>query len=232
LTQRVLLIQGPPGTGKTQVADAIFRVWGSTGAEGPAVGASPSNVAADNLASRLVRTARLVVRRYGDPDKITDPEVKEISSQAMAFELWTGANQNAKRNRKNWQSEQFATEIGVVIGTLELAGEIQTQKRPWTSQVIVVDEAGQTTEPMTLIPLQLAATDAHLILIGDHRQLPPTVVSEGAAWDGLGTSMFERLIRSPGIDSCMLTIQYRMHESICSWPSHEFYEGRWLLTRH
>ena len=50
LAQRVLLIQGPPGTGKTQVADAIFRVWKSSGVQGPAVGAAPSNVAADNLA--------------------------------------------------------------------------------------------------------------------------------------------------------------------------------------
>ena len=85
LAQRVLLIQGPPGTGKTQVADAIFRVWRSTGAPGPAVGAAPSNVAADNLASRLLRRTRLAVRRYGDTDKIKDPDVREISSQAMAL---------------------------------------------------------------------------------------------------------------------------------------------------
>ena len=31
-----------------------------------------------------------------------------------------------------------------------------------------------------------------------------------------------------GIDPCMLTRQYRMHESICSWPSQEFYEGKLL----
>ena len=208
LAQRVLLIQGPPGTGKTQVADAIFRVWKSIKVQGPAVGAAPSNVAADNLASRLLRTARLVVRRYGDPAKITDPRVKDISSQAMAFELWTGINPKAKKNRKNWQSEQFATEVDVIIGTLELAGEIRTEKWPWTSPVIVVDEAAQATEPMTLIPLQLADADAHLILIGDHMQLAPTVLSKAAEFEGLGTSMFERLIRVGGIDPCMLTLQY------------------------
>ena len=61
LAQRVLLIQGPPGTGKTQVADAIFKVWKSTservwGAQGLAVGAAPSNVAADNVARGLLKT--------------------------------------------------------------------------------------------------------------------------------------------------------------------------------
>ena len=38
--------------------------------------------------------------------------------------------------------------------------------------------------------------------------------------------MFEPQIRVGGVDPCMLTLQYRMHESICSWPSREFYEGK------
>ena len=58
LEQRVLLIQGPPGTGKTQVAEAIFRVWKSTGVQGPLMGAAPSNVAADNLARILLKTTK------------------------------------------------------------------------------------------------------------------------------------------------------------------------------
>ena len=70
LAQRVLLIQGPPGTGKTQVADAIFRFWQSIKkVGGPAVGAAPSNVAADNLARRLLKTGTFDVMRYGPPWK-------------------------------------------------------------------------------------------------------------------------------------------------------------------
>ena len=66
LAQRVLLIQGPPGTGKTQVADAIFRFWQSIKkVGGPAVGAAPSNVAADNLARRLLQTTTLSWRPRG-----------------------------------------------------------------------------------------------------------------------------------------------------------------------
>ena len=88
-----------------------------------------------------------------------------------------------------------------------------------------MDEAAQATEPMTIIPFQLADADTHVVLIGDHMQLAPTVLSQVAEFQGLGTSMFERFIRMPGIDSCMSTLQYRMHESICSWPSLEFYAG-------
>ena len=104
-------------------------------------------------------------------------------------------NITGRKRRREWQSQQFAKKTDVVIGTLELACDIRTKDAHWTSELIVVDEAAQATEPMTLIPLQLAAADAHLVLIGDHMQLAPTVLSKAAEWEGLGASMFERLIR-------------------------------------
>ena len=80
----------------------------------------------------------------------------------------------------------------------------------------MVDEAAQSPEPMTLFLLQVAASLAHVVLIGDHMQLAPSVLSEAADFKGLLISKFEGLVRVGGIDSCMLTIRYRMHESICS----------------
>ena len=73
-------------------------------------------------------------------------------------------NSKARKRRKDWQSQKSATETDAVIGTLEMAWEIRTAEAFRTSELIMVDEAAQTTEPMTLIPLQLAAADAHLIL--------------------------------------------------------------------
>ena len=49
------------------------------------MGAAPSNVAADNLARRLLKTTTLDVKRYGPPGKITDADVRRISSQQMAI---------------------------------------------------------------------------------------------------------------------------------------------------
>ena len=115
-----------------------------------------------------------------------------------------------------------------MIGTLEMACDLRTENSPWSSKLIVVDEVAQATEPMTIIPFLVADANTHVVLIGDHLQLAPTVLSKAAAFDGLGTSMFERLIRVGGVDPCMLTLQYRMHESICSWPSGEFYAGQLL----
>jgi superfamily I DNA and/or RNA helicase len=87
----------------------------------------------------------------------------------------------------------------------------------------VIDEAGQATEPQCWIPLPRSK---RLVLAGDHRQLPPTIVSDEAKKGGLGESLLERLaIRTPAA-ARMLTVQYRMHRSIMEFSSREFYDGR------
>ena len=67
--------------------------------------------------------------------------------------------------------------------------------------------------------------------VGDHCQLPPTVVSEQADAEGLTLSLFERLVQA-GVRPTMLDIQYRMHPAISQFPSDCFYGGKvcmWLL---
>lgn len=57
---------------------------------------------------------------------------------------------------------------------------------------MIVDEATQACEPATLVALQHVA---HVcVLVGDHKQLPPTIKSEAALAGGLGVSIFERLL--------------------------------------
>jgi len=90
--------------------------------------------------------------------------------------------------------------------------------------VLVLDEATQATEPSCLIPITLAD---RVVMAGDHRQLPPTVLNEEAAHRGLRKSLFEKLAdRDDDRIRSMLEIQYRMHESIMSFSSEQFYEGR------
>ncbi|CAN0547209.1 unnamed protein product, partial [Ectocarpus sp. 12 AP-2014] len=88
---------------------------------------------------------------------------------------------------------------------------------------VIVDEACQATEPSTLIPLSLGCR--RLILVGDPRQLPATVISQRAARLNLEVSLFERLERA-GYPVHMLTVQYRMHPEIRAFPSARFYNGR------
>ena len=44
--------------------------------------------------------------------------------------------------------------------------------------IVLIDEATQATEPSALVPIVKGARQ--LILVGDHKQLPPTVTSRSA----------------------------------------------------
>ena len=89
--------------------------------------------------------------------------------------------------------------------------------------LLVIDEACQTTEPGCWVPLGRAN---RVILAGDHRQLPPTVLSPDAARLGFGVSLLERLVALYGdAVTRRLDVQYRMHEAIMAFSSIEFYDG-------
>jgi ATP-dependent RNA/DNA helicase IGHMBP2 len=90
--------------------------------------------------------------------------------------------------------------------------------------VALVDEATQAVEPLALMAFLKAPT---VVLAGDPKQLAPTVLSLEAQAQGLGTSLFERLLADYGDDvKRMLKEQYRMHERIMAFPSARMYEGQ------
>ncbi len=92
--------------------------------------------------------------------------------------------------------------------------------------VVFIDEATQSTEPSCLIPV---VKGSKVVMAGDHKQLPPTVLSMEAS--DLTYTLFERLMDICGKDiSEMLRIQYRMNERIMKFPSDTFYKG--LLIAH
>jgi predicted DNA helicase len=87
----------------------------------------------------------------------------------------------------------------------------------------LVDEATQALEPATYLAL-LRADRA--VLAGDPLQLPPTVLSP-AAQQGLGISLFERLVEVSGGAACVTLLeQHRMNERIMAFPSETLYQGR------
>ena len=84
--------------------------------------------------------------------------------------------------------------------------------------LVLIDEAGQSTEPSCLIPI---SKGKKLILVGDHKQLPPTILSQDA--QELSISLFERMMDNPKCNHTLLDTQYRMHPEINQFPSDEFY---------
>ncbi|NWV82166.1 SMBP2 protein, partial [Dasyornis broadbenti] len=92
-------------------------------------------------------------------------------------------------------------------------------------ELVVIDECAQALEASCWIPLLRAPK---CILAGDHKQLPPTIISHRAAAEGLSLSLMERLAGHYGEQAVrMLTVQYRMHQDIMEWASSELYGG-WL----
>nr|XP_026252347.1 DNA-binding protein SMUBP-2 [Urocitellus parryii] len=90
--------------------------------------------------------------------------------------------------------------------------------------VVVIDECAQALEASCWIPLLKARK---CILAGDHKQLPPTIVSHKAAQAGLSRSLMERLAEEQGASAVrMLTVQYRMHQAIMGWASEVMYGGQ------
>lgn len=89
--------------------------------------------------------------------------------------------------------------------------------------VAVIDEATQLVQAEMAIVLQENLTS--LVLVGDDKQLPATVISPNALRMKYDVSLFSRLL-GLGYPSSLLETQYRMHPAISRWPRVQFYEGK------
>ncbi|XP_010585851.2 probable helicase senataxin isoform X1 [Loxodonta africana] len=104
---------------------------------------------------------------------------------------------------------------------------------------VIVDEAGQSCEVETLTPLIHRCNK--LILVGDPKQLPPTVISMKAQEYGYDQSMMARFCKLleenvehnviSRLPVLQLTIQYRMHPDICLFPSNYVYNRNLKTNR-
>jgi superfamily I DNA and/or RNA helicase len=112
----------------------------------------------------------------------------------------------------------------VVCATLSGAGHDMLASMCVSFDTVIVDEAAQSIEISSLIPLKY---DTHrCILVGDPNQLPPTVISMVATKYNYQQSLFMRLENSIGNEVNLLRVQYRMHPEISRFPSQIFYKSK------
>ena len=251
ISQRLTLIQGPPGTGKTHTAVRILQSWSSQNA-GTILSVADSNVAVDNLLEGLLGLGVSAVR-LGQPVKVRESSREatvdaQMESHPLRRDLEEHLELNEKLARRipgmkgkekglahrdlnrGWKEvrrierqmrDDILDRAQVLCCTCIGVGHQLLDGRKFTR--VLLDEATQATEPASLVPLVRGARQ--IVLVGDHRQLPPTVISRRAENGGLRRSLFERLV-AMGIEPMLLDTQYRMHPAISDFPNRTFYEGR------
>ena len=98
-------------------------------------------------------------------------------------------------------------EAQVIFCTCAEAGSNRMKTRE--VKQCIIDECAMCIEPETLLPMILSKK---IILVGDHKQLQPVVLSKTAESLGLKVSMFQRFFRDKSMSQyrIMLTEQYRM----------------------
>ena len=135
------------------------------------------------------------------------------------------AGRNADLNRRRAQ-EAVLNDAHVICATLSGSGHEMFQGLSIEFETVIVDEAAQCVEMSALIPLKYGC--AKCILVGDPKQLPPTVFSKKAAAFQYEQSLFVRMQKNHPDDVHLLDTQYRMHPEISLFPSRTFYDGRLL----
>jgi senataxin len=135
------------------------------------------------------------------------------------------ASRNADLNRRRAQ-EAVLNDAHIICATLSGSGHEMFQGLSIEFETVIVDEAAQCVEMSALIPLKYGC--AKCILVGDPKQLPPTVFSKEAARFQYEQSLFVRMQKNHPDDVHLLDTQYRMHPEISLFPSRTFYDGRLL----
>ena len=219
----VALIHGPPGTGKTPTVVELVRQAVLRGDKVLATAASNLAVdnLVERLVAAGVRTVRLghparvlpELRRSTRSICSWSPipicgwpatgQRRQCAPQPAArftrAKPKPGARQEMRAEARELLADARRLELQIVAGLLDdaqvlcgtLTGldfELLGERR---FDLVVIDEAAQAIEPACWIPL---ARTTRLVLAGDDCQLPPTVLSQTAARDGLGPELPERLL--------------------------------------
>lgn len=242
----VAVVHGPPGTGKTTtLVEAIYETLRR---ENQVMVCAQSNMAVDWIAEKLVDRG-ISVLRIGNPTRVTDKMLsftyeRRFESHPLYTELWavrkairdiysSKSGSSESRHQKIARLKDRATDLEYTINqaifgdakviACTLAGSANRLLTGMKFGSLFIDEAAQALEAACWIAIRKAH---RVILAGDHRQLPPTIKSPEAMHGGLDKTLMQYIVENKPKAVSLLTVQYRMCETIMQFPNHEFYEGK------
>lgn len=165
------------------------------------------------------------------PEQDRQFEVLKRRKQQLSNQIDTArdrgdiAARDAEMSRRRVQQE-ILDGAHVICATLSGSGHEMFQSLNIEFETVVIDEAAQSIELSALIPLKYGCSKC--VLVGDPKQLPPTVLSREAARFQYEQSLFVRMQANHPEDVHLLDTQYRMHPEISVFPSSAFYDSRLL----
>ncbi|XP_023243867.1 RNA helicase Mov10l1-like isoform X2 [Centruroides sculpturatus] len=227
------VIFGPPGTGKTKtVVECIVQIFSRVKSSRILV-CTPSNSAADVIVQRLVESklfaeADLVrLNAFHNSKKVMPDDVKPFCKDVDKMSLISSHR--------------------IIVCTCVTAGKFYSLGLTVDHFThLFLDEAGQATEPESMLAIELVATgNGQVVLAGDPQQLGPVVHSYNSKENGLKVSFLERIMALPlyqrnpekyrqgNYNPLLITKlveNYRSHSCIISLSSQIFYDSELVCS--
>eukprot|EP01134_Creolimax_fragrantissima_P002295 CFRG2295T1 len=223
----------PSVTCQTDIKGASRRPW-------KIMISSNTNVAVDRVLSLLLQFGYSEFVRVGSVKKIAKlilphrvqssgskaQDMKDLKALLKQDNLTKQDELNIKESIQTLKTDTDAERLmeARVVGVTCAATSFPCLQA-FQFPVVLLDESSQMMEPQAWLPIVPFAVEK-LVLVGDHRQLPPTIQTECAPnCEGLGFTMFERLTRCHTQEVVPLYTQYRCHPSISRLSNRLFYKG-------
>ena len=162
-------------------------------------------------------------------------ELNKVLKQANSFKRNFGhAERQDRRNLRSevklyrkqikelekFSYERILSQSRIAVGTL--IGLCRTEIKAQKWDVVVIDEAAQAFEPACWA---VASFGSRLVLAGDHKQLPPTLMQQFSVKAPYQT-LQEKIVENNPATVTFLDTQYRMDSIIKEFSNQQFYEGK------
>lgn len=229
-----LLIVGPFGTGKTfTMAQAAKQVLNEKGTR--ILICTHSNSAADLYIKEFLHS-------YVDEEDHAEARplrvmykfrwIQTVPEVVLDYTLLEREGPHAGTFRPPTTEDVMAHRI--IIATLSSARYLADLKLPEDAfSHIFIDEAAQSLESETIIPLSVAHENTRIVFAGDHMQMSPEVYSDFTRQQGFHTSLLERLHElypKECVYKVMLCENYRAHAAIIDFTSELFYDNKLICS--
>ena len=246
------LIKGPPGTGKSTVlAIMAYHLIKLKKKNDKILICAPSNRAVDNISFLLqkiksinfVRVLSLEKEITEDIDKTNSlndliknmiekesqknnklKKIKELFEKREKYGSLKGEDYDKYQKIMEEYKNKILNPCDIILSTINNSADSRISG--YNFPIVIIDEATQDLEPDCLLPLYHNAQ--MVIIIGDEKQLGPTIISQNSNNSGISVSLFERLsyyYEGSNFIS-ILDEQYRMHEFLYRFSNKHFYNNQ------